>query len=169
VLVPLFLLTFPSPSSPLDPSSLLSLPPFLPPLYAESQEGVFLEQLETDVGKYLPEVMEDSLGKDVVKVDLKKPMSEIRKQLSQYPIKTRLSLTGRLENGGGGGGDDVGLMATATTTTATTTTTTTTTTTAAATTITITIAAAAAATTTTTVHYCSVSCVLVVRYLGGGS
>lgn len=58
------------------------------------QDGIFLEQLETDVGKYLPEVMDDSVSKDVVMVNLNKPMEEIRKQLSQYPIRTRLSLSG---------------------------------------------------------------------------
>lgn len=56
---------------------------------------MFLEQLETDVGKYLPEVDESALAKDVIRVDLNKPMSEIRKTLSQYPIRTRLSLSGR--------------------------------------------------------------------------
>ncbi|PIK34637.1 hypothetical protein BSL78_28526 [Apostichopus japonicus] len=46
--------------------------------------------------KYLPEVEEDQLGGDVVKIDLNQPMSEILRNLSQYPIKTRLSLTGTL-------------------------------------------------------------------------
>jgi fumarate hydratase class I len=58
--------------------------------------GVYLEQLETDPAKYLPEVDESKLGGDVVKVDLNQPMSEIRRTLSKYPIKTRLSLTGTL-------------------------------------------------------------------------
>ena len=59
-----------------------------------TKDGVFLEQLETDPAKYLPETTDAHLGGDVVRVDLRKPMSEIRKQLSQYPIKTRLALTG---------------------------------------------------------------------------
>jgi fumarate hydratase, class I len=59
-------------------------------------EGVFLEQLETDPARFLPEVTDDSLGGDVVRVDLNRPMSEIRAQLSQYPVKTRLSLTGTM-------------------------------------------------------------------------
>ena len=59
-----------------------------------TKDGVFLEQLETDPAKYLPETTDAHLGSDVVQVDLRKPMSEIRRQLSQYPIKTRLSLTG---------------------------------------------------------------------------
>jgi fumarate hydratase class I len=61
-----------------------------------TKDGVFLEQLETNPAKYLPDVTDDHLSDDVVQVDLNKPMAEIRKQLSQYPIKTRLSLTGPL-------------------------------------------------------------------------
>src|SRR3954464_10787357 len=61
-------------------------------------EGVFLEQLETDPAHYMPSagVAEDISGGEVVAVDLNRPMSEIRAQLSQYPVKTRLSLTGPL-------------------------------------------------------------------------
>ena len=58
--------------------------------------GVFLEQLETDPSKYLPEATDDSLGTEVVAVDLNRPMDEIRRQLSAYPVKTRLSLTGTM-------------------------------------------------------------------------
>src|SRR5580693_962127 len=57
-------------------------------------EGVFLERLETDPARYLPETTEDELGDDVVRIDLTRPMSEIRAELSRYPIKTRLALTG---------------------------------------------------------------------------
>ena len=59
-----------------------------------TKEGVFLEELERDPAKYLPDATHDDLGGDVVKVDLGRPMSEIRAQLSKYPIKTRLSLSG---------------------------------------------------------------------------
>jgi fumarate hydratase class I len=59
-------------------------------------EGVFLEQLETDPHKYLPEATDESLGGEVVPVDLNRPMAEIRRQLSAYPIKTRLSLSGTM-------------------------------------------------------------------------
>jgi fumarate hydratase class I len=59
-------------------------------------EGVFLEQLETDPSKFLPEATEEILGGDVVAVDLNRPMSEIRGQLSQYPVKTRLALSGTM-------------------------------------------------------------------------
>mmetsp|Transcript_2791 Transcript_2791/g.4549 ORF Transcript_2791/g.4549 Transcript_2791/m.4549 type:complete len:153 (+) Transcript_2791:288-746(+) len=59
-------------------------------------EGVFLEQLETDPGKYLPEVTEDDLSNQVVQIDINKPMKEIQEILTKYPIKTRLSLSGTL-------------------------------------------------------------------------
>jgi fumarate hydratase class I len=59
-------------------------------------KGVFIEQLETNPAKYLPEIAEDQLGGEVVRIDLNRPMAEIRKTLSQYPIKTRLSLTGTI-------------------------------------------------------------------------
>jgi fumarate hydratase class I len=59
-----------------------------------TREGIFLEQLENDPAKYLPEPSAQDLASEVVKVDLRRPMSEIRAELSRYPIKTRLSLTG---------------------------------------------------------------------------
>jgi fumarate hydratase class I len=59
-------------------------------------DGVFLEQLETDPHKYLPETTDDALGDAVVRVDLNRPMAEIRRQLSAYPVKTRLSLNGTM-------------------------------------------------------------------------
>jgi len=61
-------------------------------------DGVFLEQLEFDPAKYLPEVTEEQLSdeSDVVQVDLTRPMSEIRSLLSSLPVKTRVSLTGPL-------------------------------------------------------------------------
>ncbi len=59
-------------------------------------EGVFVEQLETDPARYLPEIDEATLGGEVVRIDLSRPMDEIRRTLSQYPIKTRLSLSGTL-------------------------------------------------------------------------
>ncbi len=59
-----------------------------------TKDGVFLEELEHDPAKYLPDHTHEDLGGEVVKVDLSRPMSEIRQLLSKYPIKTRLSLTG---------------------------------------------------------------------------
>ena len=61
-----------------------------------SAEGIFLEQLETDPAKYLPEVTAGELDGEVVQLDLNRPMAEIRAQLSKYPVRTRLSLTGPL-------------------------------------------------------------------------
>ncbi|SEP35611.1 fumarate hydratase [Amycolatopsis saalfeldensis] len=59
-------------------------------------DGVFIEQLERDPARFLPEVTEDDLSEEVVTVDLNRPMAQIREQLSQLPVKTRLSLTGPL-------------------------------------------------------------------------
>jgi len=59
-------------------------------------EGVFLERLETDPAQYLPEPAEQDLAADVVRIDLTRPMSEIRAELSRHPVATRLALTGPL-------------------------------------------------------------------------
>ena len=59
-----------------------------------TRDGVFLEQLEANPAKYLPEVSADDLGGDVVEIDLARPMAEIRATLNAHPIKTRLSLNG---------------------------------------------------------------------------
>jgi fumarate hydratase, class I len=59
-------------------------------------EGVFLEQLETDPARFLPETTEEHLEEDVVRIDLNRPMAEIRAELTKYPVKTRLSLSGPL-------------------------------------------------------------------------
>jgi fumarate hydratase class I len=59
-----------------------------------TRDGVFLEQLEENPAKYLPEVAGEDLGGEVVKIDLRRPMSEILTELSRYPVATRLSLSG---------------------------------------------------------------------------
>ena len=59
-------------------------------------EGVFLEELETNPARFLPDIDETALGGAVVPIDLNRPMAEIRRTLSQYPVKTRLSLSGPL-------------------------------------------------------------------------
>ncbi len=59
-----------------------------------TKDGIFLEALETDPAKYLPDVDSAELGGDVVSIDLNQPMSAIRATLSTLPVKTRLSLTG---------------------------------------------------------------------------
>jgi fumarate hydratase class I len=57
-------------------------------------EGVFLEQLEHDPARFLPEVTDDHFDDSAVKIDLNQPMDAIRAQLSQLPVKTRVELTG---------------------------------------------------------------------------
>ncbi|HET9904738.1 MAG TPA: fumarate hydratase [Xanthobacteraceae bacterium] len=59
-----------------------------------TREGVFLEELEHNPARFLPEIDEAALGGEVVRIDLRRPMKEILAQLSQHPIKTRLSLSG---------------------------------------------------------------------------
>jgi len=59
-----------------------------------TREGIFLEELETEPAKYLPEVGDDDLGGEVIEIDLNRPMDEIRTTLSRYPVSTRLSLSG---------------------------------------------------------------------------
>jgi fumarate hydratase class I len=59
-----------------------------------TRDGVFLEELEHNPAKYLPEVDETKLGGEVQKINLNRPMPEILKELAKYPIKTRLSLSG---------------------------------------------------------------------------
>ncbi len=60
------------------------------------KDGIWLEQLEADPARFLPEVDETDLGKDRVNVDLSKSMEEIRQSLSGLPTGTRLMLTGTL-------------------------------------------------------------------------
>ncbi|MVA97917.1 fumarate hydratase [Nitratireductor sp. CAU 1489] len=59
-----------------------------------TREGIFLEELETNPARYMPDVDEDRLTAHVVRIDLNRPMNEILKELSQQPVKTRLSLNG---------------------------------------------------------------------------
>ncbi len=61
-----------------------------------TKEGIFLEQLEQDPAHFLPETTDEHLNDDVVAIDLNQSMDAIRAQLSKYPVKTRLSLTGTL-------------------------------------------------------------------------
>jgi fumarate hydratase class I len=58
--------------------------------------GVYLEQLETDPAHYLPEISHEAPDGHFVRIDLNRPMSEIRAELTKYPIKTRLALNGPL-------------------------------------------------------------------------
>ena len=59
-----------------------------------TKDGVFLEQLEQDPARFLPEITNNELSADVVNIDLNRPMSEIRATLSKYPVKTRIMLSG---------------------------------------------------------------------------
>jgi len=59
-----------------------------------SKDGIFLEQLEKDPARFLPEMESTELGGDVVEIDLNQSMDDIRKTLSQCPVRTRLCLTG---------------------------------------------------------------------------
>ncbi len=59
-----------------------------------TRDGVFLERLETDPAHFLPEVTHDDLSDHVVQIDLNRPMADIRKEMSKYPVKTRVMLTG---------------------------------------------------------------------------
>jgi fumarate hydratase class I len=61
-----------------------------------TRAGVFLEQLETDPAKYLPEIDVSKLAGTPVAIDLNKPMAEIRATLSRHPVTTRVMLTGTL-------------------------------------------------------------------------
>ena len=61
-----------------------------------TSEGVFLEQLEQDPARFLPETADSDLSSDVVRINLSQPMDEVRAELSRYPVKTRLSLSGTL-------------------------------------------------------------------------
>jgi len=56
--------------------------------------GVFLEQLETNPARFMPDIREDQLGGDLVEIDLNRPMDDIRATLGGHPIRTRLSLSG---------------------------------------------------------------------------
>jgi fumarate hydratase class I len=61
-----------------------------------TKDGIYLEEFERDPAKHLPEVTDGLLGGEVVKLDLNRPMKELRATLSKYPIRTRLSLTGTI-------------------------------------------------------------------------
>jgi fumarate hydratase class I len=62
-----------------------------------TREGIFLERLETNPARFLPDTTDgDVASDDVVAIDLNRPMDEIRAELSQYPVKTRFALTGTI-------------------------------------------------------------------------
>lgn len=59
-----------------------------------TRDGVFIEQLETDPTKFMPDIDEEKLSEHVVKIDLNRPMADILAELSKHPIKTQVSLSG---------------------------------------------------------------------------
>ena len=59
-----------------------------------NSKGIFLEELETDPARFLPEITEEHLATEVVSIDLNLPMTQIRDTLSKYPVKTRVMLSG---------------------------------------------------------------------------
>ena len=59
-----------------------------------TRDGIFLEQLETNPARFLPEVTEEDLDDEVARIDLNRPMPQILDDLRQYPVASRLSLTG---------------------------------------------------------------------------
>ncbi len=61
-----------------------------------NREGLWIEKLDTNPGELIPEELRKAGEGDVVKIDLNRPMSEILKELSQYPVSTRLSLNGTI-------------------------------------------------------------------------
>ena len=61
-----------------------------------TREGIFLEALETNPAKYMPEIDEAALSAHVVRIDLDRPMAEVLAELSKHPVKTRLSLSGTI-------------------------------------------------------------------------
>jgi fumarate hydratase class I len=61
-----------------------------------TKDGIFLEELERDPARFLPETTDEHLDDNVVKIDLNQPMEKVRAQLSSHPVKTRVSLTGTI-------------------------------------------------------------------------
>lgn len=59
-----------------------------------TKDGIFIEALETDPARFLPDVTHEELSDEVVQIDLTQPMDQIRATLSKYPVKTRVMLTG---------------------------------------------------------------------------
>ena len=59
-----------------------------------TRDGIFLEQLETDPARFMPDVSFGELGGEVVNIDLNQPMADILRELSKHPVKTRVMLTG---------------------------------------------------------------------------
>jgi fumarate hydratase class I len=59
-----------------------------------TKDGVFLEQMETNPGRFIPAEMRTFKDDSAVRIDLNRPMAEIRAELSKYPVTTRVLLSG---------------------------------------------------------------------------
>jgi fumarate hydratase class I len=59
-----------------------------------TKDGLFIEALETDPARFLPDITHEELSDEVIQVDLTQSMEQIRATLSKYPVKTRVMLTG---------------------------------------------------------------------------
>lgn len=61
-----------------------------------NKDGIWIEKLEENPGKYIPEELRNAGEGDAVKIDLNQPMADILKELTKYPVSTRLSLNGTI-------------------------------------------------------------------------
>ncbi|AUU90665.1 MULTISPECIES: class I fumarate hydratase FumA [Phytobacter] len=61
-----------------------------------NRDGIWIEKLESNPGRFIPQALREAGEGDAVKVDLNQPMADILKQLSQHPVSTRLSLSGTI-------------------------------------------------------------------------
>ncbi len=61
-----------------------------------NREGIWIEKLEENPGKYIPEALRQAGEGEAIRIDLNQPMQDILKELSQYPVATRLSLNGTI-------------------------------------------------------------------------
>lgn len=61
-----------------------------------NREGIWIEKLETNPGRFIPAELREAGEGETVRIDLNRPMDEIRKELSRYPVSTRLSLNGTI-------------------------------------------------------------------------
>ena len=61
-----------------------------------NREGIWIEKLETNPGRFIPAELREAGEGESVRIDLNRPMDEIRRELSRYPVSTRLSLNGTI-------------------------------------------------------------------------
>ena len=61
-----------------------------------TKDGIFLEELERDPARFLPDTTDEHLDDNLVRIDLNQPMDAVRAELSKHPVKTRIALTGTI-------------------------------------------------------------------------